>query len=331
MKMLPTRLAVVLLASVAALTSLTVSWAADPEGPATATAPTAVADAITHYRKARDLFDLGKYAEAQAEVNESLRLAPDLQDARLLASRIEAELAKQPGGAAPPTGGVGSVSAVKDNLLTPAQISRIRLLEYSEKDLATLRGNIPRKALDDFWTQVVLKDPTETATSQADHDRFVNPANFAEQVSKIRAARAVGFYDSVTITTDIAKMIEFRKSIQPFLIQNCATAACHGGADPHGYRIYGAGHTPSDRETYTNFYMLATYTTNGARMLDRDTPARSLLVQYGLASKSAVTPHPGGSRSPRSWWRMTTGTSTSSHGYGTWRFRRRTTGSPIRR
>lgn len=260
---------------------------------APATTPTTVPaanPAAEAYREARDLFDLGKYDEARAAAERALKANPNMQDARLLMLRIQAELAKRPvkNGDKPVAG-----AAEKGNLLTMEDVYRIRMYEMADEDLKSVRGTIDRKELERFWDEVVLKDTRTTGTSRDDRNAFLG-SGLAAQVGRIKALNATEYFEKVKVTSDPESLQTFRTRIQPFVLQNCATAACHGGADPNGFKIYGtAGRRPSDLETYTNFYMLSTYTKGGAKMIDRDNPDDSLLLQYGLPANSARTPHPG--------------------------------------
>ena len=83
---------------------------------------------------------------------------------------------------------------------------------------------------------------------------------------------------------------------------NCATSGCHGTVQPAKFSLI----TPADSEAamYTNFYTLQRYVKKVAtsgdnvfgrgelRMIDRQAPAQSLLLQYGLPGAIAEYDHP---------------------------------------
>ncbi len=98
-------------------------------------------------------------------------------------------------------------------------------------------------------------------------------------------------------------LLQFRRVVQPYVVLNCATSACHGGnqsATPFQLLVP----ADSDAATYTNFYILTKYTqpskqgTEGVfghgtvKMIDRQHPLQSLLIEYSLPGSVAEFHHP---------------------------------------
>ena len=171
-----------------AFMGLGLALAATPAGRGAATASTpargtvpnkAAADA--QFEKANVLYQAGKYAEAQVENERALALDPGNMQAQLMRQVLQSKLA---GGEVPPTrtGGAGAAPG-KIPLLTTQQVNLIRAMEATPNDRLT--GRFDPKVLEDFWTNVVLKDQFEDK-SRAAHDRFVNPNNFQGQLMGIR-------------------------------------------------------------------------------------------------------------------------------------------------
>jgi hypothetical protein len=106
----------------------------------------------------------------------------------------------------------------------------------------------------------------------------------------------------VIIQNDPPAMLEFRQRIQPFVLNNCATSGCHGTVQPAKFSLI----TPGDSEAamYTNFYTLQRHVKKAPtagdnvfghgelRIIDRQMPAQSLLLQYGLPPAIAEFDHP---------------------------------------
>jgi hypothetical protein len=81
--------------------------------------------------------------------------------------------------------------------------------------------------------------------------------------------------------------------VEPYVLQNCATAACHAGDKAGNFKLYRPGAGTPEQVLYTNFYILAMYTNKDGKMIDHDKPDQSLLLQYGMVKAAAVIPHPG--------------------------------------
>lgn len=257
-------------------------------------------EAVAHYQKAYDLYQQGNLIDAQRENNEALRLDPQFQEALILRDIVNSQIPAQsgrPNASTRPT----QLPVAMGELLNQKQISRIRMYELTTTELrdsrSLINGKIPLQTLEQFWDRVVLADPRQGATSKEDHDNFVRGDRFRYQVAMIKEYKADQYYSDVVLFSDPAVMIEFRNRVQPYLLQNCATAKCHGSPDPksnHGYRIYGSTtQRPIDAEVYTNFFILSTKKVGQEQLLNRDEPERSLLLQYGLPKKDALIPHPG--------------------------------------
>jgi hypothetical protein len=105
----------------------------------------------------------------------------------------------------------------------------------------------------------------------------------------------------VRIVSDPSSMLDYRRSVQPLMLQSCATSNCHGAAGAGGLMFF----SPADNEnvSYTNFFILQTYSRKATeqpgpfgageqRRIDRVAPVRSLLLQYGLPVSIADRDHP---------------------------------------
>lgn len=100
------------------------------------------------------------------------------------------------------------------------------------------------------------------------------------------------FADDIKIQRDPEILVDFRKRIQPTLLANCATAACHASADPKNkFRLF---NDPKRREqmTYANFLTLRQWLVNDLPLINRDKPDDSLLLTYILPDSESRFPHP---------------------------------------
>ena len=173
--------------------------------------------------------------------------------------------------------------------LTAQQISMIRLQEISDAD-TQIRGRMTRKFLDEFWTTYVKTQPGQDL-SVAAYNTFVNPSNFANQVRAIRNAGNPKFSENVEILSDPMDMTAFRTRVQPYVLANCATSACHGGDKAGNFHLLRG---TNDAGVYTDFYIMTSYVAkDGGRVINRDEPDKSLFLQYGVPKNVAHFTHPG--------------------------------------
>lgn len=100
--------------------------------------------------------------------------------------------------------------------------------------------------------------------------------------------------NDVRISTDPASILQFKRSVQPALIQGCATAGCHSGQTGGGFVLL--TNTENEAVAYTNFHILNTYVKKFGpqqiAMIERTQPERSLLLQFGLPGEDRPIKHP---------------------------------------
>ena len=259
---------------------LTAAWPARAQATASASA---AADARSHFQKARDLYQQGKYAEAQEENKQALALDPANSQAVLLGKVLADKIA---------AAGAGSDSDAKTStptglpVLNNQQISAIRLAELSASD-HNIRGKIDRATLEDFWQNVLAKDPNNPTSPDA-KAAFINPGNFAAQVRAIRQSANPRYTNQISISsdpTDIVGQPYSFQHVQTYMLQNCATAECHAGEKAGDFRLIpmGVSGVTVDQQRYTNFYIMSSYSHGGQAMIDRDNPEKSLFIAYSLA------------------------------------------------
>ncbi len=258
---------------------------ADAAPAATAPSATAKTQAQAHLDKAKALYEKQKYADAQAENDQALRLDPANSNAILLRRVLAAKIAAA--GENPAPAGASAPNSPKIPVLDNQQMSTIRLMEIAPNDRA-LRGKIDRSTLEDFWQDVISKEPNAN-TSPENHTAWLNAGNFAQQVRLIKASGDPKFTSKVTLTSDPQSIngatFSFT-SVQTYMLQNCATSECHGGDKAGDFRLIPTGSGASGpQQLYTNFYIMSMYKIpgdGGGKMIDRENPDKSLFLAYGL-------------------------------------------------
>ncbi len=99
--------------------------------------------------------------------------------------------------------------------------------------------------------------------------------------------------DDIIIRRDPQFMADFKKKVWPIVAQHCASTKCHGGDIALGGMKLFKYMLRNERLDYTNFLILDTFELPGGRkMINRDDPESSLLVQYGLPLEMARYKHP---------------------------------------
>jgi hypothetical protein len=189
-----------------------------------------------------------------------------------------------------------SAQPATNELLSQSDINKIRLWELTFPDSNPLQGTIldREQTLREFWDTVILKNPQyqDMNLTERDYEMFVSLNNFENQVRLMLDYGNADFWNKIQITSDPQVLIDFRSTIQPFVLQSCATAGCHRDQSFHGFKLFGGGE-PNTAQTYTNFYILSTYTYGGQHLIDRDNPRNSLIIQYLLSPEVAMDTHPG--------------------------------------
>ena len=258
-------------------------------------------------KDAAGFLQLGKWAcekkllrEAKVVLATALKINPQLAEAETLLNKINTAI----------TSGGASTAGVQDKyLLSMADIYRVRIEEFSRKDdVVSVRYR--NRVLDRF------------ITAMSGRDEFESDMHFGKKFMGYTAIKKIRYIldpnrtippetlatlkQDILIEADPAFMKTFRTRIWPVVKQNCATTACHGAPAGKGkikIRLFNAS-ARNAKIAYTNFVILAgTSGKEGGRVLDRDTPHESLLLEYLLPKRMAKRQHPDTKKAVRNLFR----------------------------
>jgi len=168
--------------------------------------------------------------------------------------------------------------------LTDEQINLIRVYEV---DLdAKPRITIPSDTIDKLFE-------TYASDERLNKDRRAfRRLSGDKQLDKLFELQARELYSKVIIRQDAPAIKDFRSQLhQRYVLNYCAASGCHGDASPGGLFLFRV-QSNSDATVYTNFYILNSLQNTAGSVIDRDTPKRSLLLQYGLNRQAAASAHP---------------------------------------
>lgn len=243
-------------------------------------------------------FELAVWAEQNAapdiamkEVLRSLELNPDSEKAQVLKRKLEAaaratstppEPKTKPANGTNQTGGAAGLD-IKD-LVTDEDITKIRFWEVHKKD--------PGVSID--FSNNALKRFIEGQAMEPKDEKSFRALSRSEQLVYIRETSGQDrLMEDIIVKSDPTAIKEFR-AVWPGIEQNCAVADCHGGPKGKGQlKLFPRGKAPNEKADYTNFLILSLWEKDGRRLIDRQRPEDSLLLQYGLPVKDAEFDHPG--------------------------------------
>lgn len=177
--------------------------------------------------------------------------------------------------------------------LTAEQANLIRVLEVDLGDRPNIV--IPPKTIDAFLDR--FGSEVAELRGNTNQRRFRGARGEVQLGTMFRLAQNYpgirSLYKDVMVTRDPPAMQTFRTRIhRSYVLNYCATRSCHGGAEAGRLFLFTA--KPSSVETvYTNFYILDAYRGEGRfNMVDRQEPANSMLIDYGMPRSEARVPHP---------------------------------------
>ncbi len=172
--------------------------------------------------------------------------------------------------------------------LTQEDINRIKVyeVELDRKPKVIIPNDVLQTVFNEFADRPgVPQDGREQL-------RFRNKPGY-EQLELLFDLRARHLYGRVIQPEDPPVLQQFRADIhQRYVLSYCGTVNCHGAPQGQGHLTLIRAQPTADATAYTNFYRLQQTTVGDWGLIERQDPSRSLLLQYGLETTHAATPHP---------------------------------------
>ncbi len=237
--------------------------------------------------------DREMYDDAESLLEEILRKNPNHQRSQLLKVRLK-ELRKQAqtdnsrGNPVRPV--PRGTPAQREWLVSMDDIYTIRREELWSADSNTtfqLREDLARRYAQAMRGQKEFRDPNF-------YDRFLawGPSRQAGFIlNKTKPGNA--FRKDILVLRDPQFMQDFTSQVWPLVQNSCASPNCHGGNRPRGGLMLLRNPNANLQMRYTNFVILdGMRDKQGRKVLDRDNPERSLLLEYLLTEDARKYSHP---------------------------------------
>jgi hypothetical protein len=269
-----------------------------------------------HFALCKWLTEQRRYELARQELTELLQKT-DMADARRLLTIVEAQLAmseKTGGGIGDGGNGDGAPATAPENPpakrktgpvyladLLPAEIIsrddvniiRVYEIDFDHPPRVTIAPDTVRELIEKYATNKLIpaSQTGRTELFRAAADRPLDVVRLMFQI----AARDL--YAKVQVNSEPYALNLFRQRVHDtWLINNCATTACHGG--PYAGRLFlHRKNYKDDRVRYTNLLILERLKLDPEwPLINYDKPEDSLVIQYGLPRAVRIPRSPTGSR-----------------------------------
>lgn len=251
---------------------------------------------IEHLDLCRWLIELHRYELARAELVELLNSA-QMPEAHRLLTLVDAQLAlehsKRSRDEAPsPPADDGSppeaAGALPDQIISYDDVNLIRVYEidFDRPPKVSIDADTIRLMLERYGTdgRIPASRAERLALYRAD------PIDVAALLFELRAR---DLYPSIQVITEPWALNLFRRRVHnTWLLNNCATSQCHGGASAGRFYLY-RDHYKDPRVRYTNLLILQRLELDPLwPLINYEDPMMSLIVQHGLPRTEARKPHP---------------------------------------
>ncbi len=252
------------------------------------------------YTLALWLYNKKMYVESKTEL-ESLLDATNHYDAKRLLAEVTAQIALMEGGtpdgvARPLVGGGGNTArttqpgtsgVLASPLLTEAEVNLIRVYEIDTANPPRLQ--IPRSLIASMFEK--YSDSELLPAKSAEKDAYFSKEPI-EIVKTLFALKARELYSEIKVLGEPESLNLFRLRVHnAWLIGNCATSKCHGGADAGRFFLHNRD-WKSDAVRATNMLILLRSRIDTLPLVDSEKPTDSLIFQYALPKTEARRPHP---------------------------------------
>ncbi len=188
-------------------------------------------------------------------------------------------------------------------VLTPDQINLIKVYEVDLLDPP--RMSVDRETVRDL----INAYEGHELIPQSREARAALERRPAVQILELMfRLKAREFYNRVRVDGEPHAMQAFREDVhQAWLINSCASTACHGGQQSGNLWLNNASRNAA-KTIYTNFLILDRYRlADGTPLIDYEAPARSPLLQMTLPRVDSLYPHPLVSTTRSAAWRPIVG------------------------
>jgi hypothetical protein len=247
------------------------------------------------YTLALWLYNKKMYPEARTEL-ESLLEATNHYEAKRLLTEVSAQIALMEGAQPAVDPAKDDPEALSDvrgasgvlgsALLSDAEVNLIRVYELDT-------ANPPRIQVSPALIDAMLEkyaDSELIPAKSAERTAFKTKEPI-EIVKTLFALKARELYKDIEVLGDPESIALMRQSVHPWLIGNCATSKCHGGADAGRFFLHNR-RVSDPNVVYTNLLILQRTRLDTLPLIDAEKPTDSLIFQYALPKTEARRPHP---------------------------------------
>ncbi len=233
--------------------------------------------------------------EACADI---LRVRPNHSDAKTLQDAANAWLAHEAKVAKDKAARQGHSSEsppprpkrTRTDRLTDKDINWIRLLEYDFVDRQKPRVEVPVDVVNELFAK--HGDNPLVPKGLAARRSLLRKQGF-EKLDLLFKVQDRDLWGRAVVRGDPVGLRTFRiRFNRTYVVNYCGSAGCHGQTGGAGGLALLRDDINGDATVYTNFYLLNTAESKNGYLIDRSSPHRSLLLQYGLPRVLAASPHP---------------------------------------
>ncbi len=240
------------------------------------------------------LVDERRYLLASRQLSELMQAAPG-PEARQLQKIVDAQLALAPDAGNDSNPFIeldrendDDIDPLPSQIISFEDVNLIRVyeLDFDRPPKVAIAPETIRQMIELYGTSSVIP---------ASHleQRALYRADPLEIVEMLFTLKARDLYPQVDVITEPFALNLFRRRVHnAWLLNNCATSRCHGGAGGGRLFLHRRGYR-DERVRYTNFLILQRLEVDPDwPLVNYDEPMMSLVVQYGLPRHLARRPHP---------------------------------------
>ncbi len=196
----------------------------------------------------------------------------------------------------PPRDTSGEQFGLLGRIISDEEIRRIRWMEMLNEEPRPLSIQFKSKVIQRFLEAM---EGTAGFTTRQERRDFLRlkPTEKLQLIRKYTSDRfrtrvlqrdtGDQVIEDIIIKTDPKRMADFERRVLPPVLAGCATSNCHGNPEKSRFTLY-TDRVMSKNKVYTNYLIMHRYRVGDQRLINRDSPLKSLLLTYGFRELPAA-------------------------------------------